>query len=261
MFDLTGKVVLVTGGNSGIGLGFARGVARAGADVVLWGRRADRNEAARAELDALGAGRVLAQEVDVADEARVDAAMEEALAAFGRLDGTFANAGLQLAKGAFTDVPSSAWRDELAVNLDGAYRTLRAAARHMRRRARDGDPGGSLVTCGSLSVVKGIPGIPAYSAAKGALAALTRALAVELGPDGIRVNMLLPGRIRTELGGRTQAEQDAREATMRERNPIRRMGRPSDFEGIAVYLMSDASSYHSGDVLVIDGALSVALAS
>jgi NAD(P)-dependent dehydrogenase (short-subunit alcohol dehydrogenase family) len=258
MFDLQGKVVLVTGGNSGIGLGFAHGVARAGADVVIWGRREAENSLAAEALRAHG-HRVLSQRVDVADSAQVDLAMQEAVVAVGRVDGVIANAGAQLFHGSILDLPDSSWEDELAVNQSGAMYTLRAAARHMVGRAEDGDPGGSLLLCGSLAVVSGLPGRPTYVASKGALASLTRAMAVELGEHGIRVNMVAPGRIETKLAGRSEAEQEARRATMQERNPIRRMGTPADLEGIAVYLMSGASEYHTGDLIVIDGGLSIAL--
>jgi NAD(P)-dependent dehydrogenase (short-subunit alcohol dehydrogenase family) len=258
-FDLTGKVALVTGANSGLGLGFATGIAKAGGDVVIWGRRADRNEQAAQELRSYG-GRVLAQTVDVSDEQQVNDGFAAALEEMGRIDGAVANAGIGTHYESFHEMPTEAYHELLAINLHGAVYTLRAAVRHMVARAEQGDPGGSLITCGSLTVVAGVPRIEHYAAAKGALMAITRSMAVEYGPYGIRANMVLPGRIATNLGGdRPGRDRDHRMLVMSERNPIRRYGTPADIEGITVYLMSDASAYHTGDMLTVDGGLAITL--
>jgi NAD(P)-dependent dehydrogenase (short-subunit alcohol dehydrogenase family) len=258
-FDLSGKVALVTGANSGLGLGFARGLAKAGADVVIWGRRAERNDQAAAELRSHGV-RVLTQTVDVADEQQVVSGIEVAVSEMGRLDCVIANAGKSSHYGSFLDTPTDAYHDLLATNLHGAVYTLREAARHMVTRAEEGDPGGSLIVCGSLTVVAGVPRIEHYSAAKGALMAVTRSMAVEFGSRGIRVNMILPGRIASNLGaGNPDLDHERRVRVMADRNPIPRYGRPEDLEGIAVYLMSDASAYHTGDMITIDGGLSITL--
>jgi NAD(P)-dependent dehydrogenase (short-subunit alcohol dehydrogenase family) len=258
-FDLTGKVALVTGANSGLGLGFATGIAKAGADVVIWGRRAERNAQAAGELRRHG-GRVLTQTVDVADERQVAAGVQAAVASMGRLDCVIANAGINSHYESFLDMPTTAYHQLLATNLHGAVYTLREGVRHMVARARAGDPGGSLITCGSLTVVAGVPRIEHYSAAKGALMAVTRSMAVEFGPEGVRVNMILPGRIESELGADSpDPERDRRRAVMKERNPIRRYGTPADLEGIVVYLCSDASAYHTGDMITVDGGLAVTL--
>ena len=255
-FDLSGKVALVTGANSGLGLGFARGVARAGADVAIWGRRQDRNEAVAAELRHMGV-RVLAQEVDVACETRVATAVAEVVEELGRIDCVVANAGMVTRPLSFLELSTSAFEELLAVNLHGAVFTLREGIRHFLARGEVGDGGGSLVVCGSLSVKAGVPRLEHYAAAKGALAAVTRSIAVEYGPHGIRANMVLPGRFHTELGGpRTEHPLAER---MTAANPIRRMGTLEDLEGIAVYLMSDASAYHTGDLITIDGGLSITL--
>jgi NAD(P)-dependent dehydrogenase (short-subunit alcohol dehydrogenase family) len=256
-FDLTGKVTLVTGANSGLGLGWATAVAQAGGDVVIWGRRTDANERAAAALREHG-GRVLAQAIDVSDEEQVVNGVAAALEEMGRIDGVVANAGISTVPPAFAELTSAMWHELLDVSLHGAYYTLRETVRHMVARADAGDPGGSLVTCGSLTATNGVPRIAHYSAAKGALAAMTRSLAVELGSRGIRANMVLPGRIATSLGDSTPEEKEQQV----ERSlviPIARMGRPEDCAGIVVYLLSDAASYHTGDLITVDGGLAVTL--
>jgi NAD(P)-dependent dehydrogenase (short-subunit alcohol dehydrogenase family) len=248
-FDLTGKVILVTGANSGLGLGWADAIARAGGDVVIWGRRTDRNEQAAERLRAHGR-RVLAQSVDVSDEQRVEVAMAEAIETFGRIDGVIANAGIQSRQPSFHELDTSDYHALLGVALHGTVYTLRAAVRHMMERGG----GGSLIACGSLTVVAGVPRIQHYAAAKAAMAGVVRGIAVEYGCHGIRANMVLPGRIETELGGGTSTD-DARFSVI----PIPRSGTPEDCGGIVVYLLSDASSYHTGDLTTVDGGLSITL--
>jgi NAD(P)-dependent dehydrogenase (short-subunit alcohol dehydrogenase family) len=252
MFDLTGKVVVATGGNSGIGLAFLTGCARQGADVVSWDRDAARHDEVLAELKQAGAGRTHAETVDVSDEAAVDAAFAATLAAMGRVDCVLANAGFNARAPSFPDMTSEAWHGLLAVNLHGAFYTLRAASRHMRERALAGDPGGSLVVTGSLSIFHGMQGMEHYAGAKGALAAMVKGLAVEMGPHGVRANMLTPGFI---LTGMTASRPEAKPhiERMAAITPLGRPGDLSDIEGPAAYLASDASKFHSGDNLVIDG--------
>jgi len=257
-FDLSGKTALVTGGNSGLGLGFATGVAKAGADVVIWGRRAERNEAAAEELRTHGV-RVLGQAVDVADEQQVTAALAEALEEVGKIDCVFANAGMSSRPPSFHEMSTETWHELMNTNLHGAFYTLRATVGHMVERSEAGDPGGSIVVCGSLLVHSGVPRLQHYGAAKGGLMAVTRSIAVEYGRYGIRANMIAPGYFESGLGGRDPDVVALRETQIRERNPIPRVGTPADLEGIAVYLMSDASAYHTGDVIVIDGGKLVSL--
>ena len=242
--------MLVTGANAGIGLGFARGIAGAGGDVVLWGRRHDKNEEAAEALRVHG-GRVLAQDVDVADQARVIEAMGEAVEAMGRLDGVIANAGLMKPERSFLDMTSEAWHGLLAVNQHGAYVVAREAARQMKRQFDAGDPGGSILFCASLSALTGSPGMQHYNASKGAMVALSRGIAVEAGRYGIRCNVVCPGYTTTETVDSTDDSPLGQHVARR--NPIGRFGRPEDFEGIGVYFMSDASRYHTGDTVVIDG--------
>lgn len=251
-WDMSGKIVLITGGNAGIGLGFARGIARAGGDIVIWGRRQDRNEVAAEALRSEFGVRVLAQEVDVADEGRVIEAFAEAVEQMGRIDGAIANAGLMMNQGCFTNMTSEAWHGLLSVNQHGAFYVAREAARHMRTRAEAGDPGGSILFCASLSAVTGSIGMQHYNAAKGAMASLARGIAVDMGKYGIRANTVCPGYTESETvkdGG----PESPLGSQIRERCPVPRFGTPEDFEGIGVYFMSECSRYHTGDIVKIDG--------
>jgi NAD(P)-dependent dehydrogenase (short-subunit alcohol dehydrogenase family) len=254
-FDLGGKVALVTGGNGGIGLGMAEGLAEAGASVVIWGSNAAKLAAAEAQLGKHG-GRVLAQSCDVAKEAAVEAAFAEALAKMGRIDACFANAGVSQKRAAFHELSTEEWRRVLGINLDGAFFTLRAAARHMVERAKSGDPGGRLVAISSTAAVHGAARAASYAAGKGALLAVMRALAVELARHGVTANSILPGWIETEM---TEAaiEDPKFSGNVLPRIPLRRWGRKEDFAGLAVYLASEASAYHTGDSFVVDGAYTI----
>jgi NAD(P)-dependent dehydrogenase (short-subunit alcohol dehydrogenase family) len=253
-FDLTGKVALVTGGNGGIGLGMARALAEAGADVAIWGTNPTKNAAAREALSRTGR-RVLALECDVGEEAAVEAAFAETLRVLGRVDGCFANAGTYGGgRTPFAEMPTAEWRRVMRVNLDGAFHTLRAAARHMI--ARGGGGGGSLVGTASLAAIEGAPRNEHYAATKGGLISMIRGLAVELARHGIRANAILPGWIDTDMTTRWLENDTFREKVL-PRVPVRRWGTGADFGGIAVYLMSDASAYHTGDSFLIDGGYSL----
>jgi NAD(P)-dependent dehydrogenase (short-subunit alcohol dehydrogenase family) len=251
IFDLTGKVALVTGANSGIGFAFASGLARAGADVVIWGRREQNNHAAERKLKEHGR-RVASRVVDVSSEDEVAEGVRAAVAEMGRLDCVVANAGIA-SQAPITEMTAEIYHKLLNVNQHGAFYTLREAAKHMVARAQAGDRGGSLIICGSGSIFQGVPTMAHYGMAKGALNSLAKALAAELGPHGIRANVIAPGFIVTEM---TQADPKLGAqiaALVAARAPLRRAGCPEDLEGAVVYLASDASSYHTGDTLVIDG--------
>jgi len=253
LFDLTGKKALVTGGNSGLGLGFARGLAKQGADLMLWARSEEKNRAAEADLRQYG-GEVLSRSMDVASEAAVVRHMQEAVETMGRLDCVIANAGISSHKPSILDLDSATYHQLLDINLHGVFYTLREAARHMVTRAKAGDPGGSIIVCGSLSVYLGVPGMAHYAAAKGAVASIMRTMAVELGQFGIRVNMVAPGYIKTDLGrDRVQTTQSAQDKHFAEHTPVPRVGYPEDFEAVTAYLASDGAAFHTGDVIVIDG--------
>jgi NAD(P)-dependent dehydrogenase (short-subunit alcohol dehydrogenase family) len=255
LFDLTGKVAIVTGGNSGIGLGMAEAMAAAGAAVALWGRNAEKNARAVERIKKAG-GRAEAMACDVSVAQSIAAAMEKTLKAFGRVDGCFANAGMGGGgRRSFLERPLEEWRKLLATNLDGAFLTLQAAARHMVERAGHGDAFGRLVVTSSLASVFGTARNEHYAASKAALNALAAALAVELARHGITANAILPGWIKSEMTKGVMANEKFVGNVM-PRIPMRRWGEPEDFGGIAVYLMSHASSYHTGDLFVIDGGYS-----
>lgn len=253
-FDLTGKVALVTGGNGGIGLGMAEGLAAAGAKVAVWGQNPEKNAKAEEALKAHGVD-VLVQKVDVADEAAIVAAVAEVLERFGRLDFCAANAGI--GGGApFEEMTTEKWRRVTTVNLDAVFWTFREAAKHMVARAKAGDPGGSLVVTSSTSAIHGAPRNQAYASTKGAVLSMVRGLAVEYARYGIRANSILPGWIATDMTAGLQAWDTFNEKAIG-RVPMRRWGEGDDFSGIAVYLASDASKFHTGDSFVIDGGYTI----
>ena len=252
-FDLDGKVALVTGGNSGIGLGMADALAAAGADVSIWGTNPDKNAAAVTKLAAHGR-RVQALVCDVADESAVERSFAETVKTFGRVDACFANAGVSGRSGgqSFTEMSTEEWRRVMSVNLDGAFFTLRAAVRHMTQRPG----GGSLVVTSSLAAISGQARGEHYAATKGALIAMMKALAVEFARQGVRANAILPGWIETAMTERALHWDKFVERVL-PRVPVRRWGVPEDFGAIAVYLTSDASAYHTGDTFVIDGGYAI----
>ena len=252
LFDLTGKVALVTGANSGLGFGFASSVAKCNGDVVIWSRRADKNEEAAKALLEMGAGRVFTQSVDVTSEEQVIAAMAEAVDEMGRIDGVVANAGFATME-PFHEMKTETYEALLAVSQHGGFFTIREGVKHMKARAEAGDPGGSIIVCGSLTNIFGHVGLAHYAAAKGAVAGMMRCIAVEYGNDGIRANMVAAGLMYTEILGGIPEDQLPYTDILRDQNPIPRWGYPDDLEGITAYLMSDCSSYHTGDLIVVDG--------
>lgn len=251
-FDLSGKTALITGGNSGIGLGMAEAVAAAGAEVSIWGTNPDKNKAAQETLEQYGP-KITNHLVDVSDSKAVDDAFAQVLNDHHRVDACFANAGIGGGGKLFIDNEDEDWRRVMSVNLDGAFYTLRAAARHMVKRAQDGDIGGRLIATSSLAAIAGQPRGQAYSGAKGALVSIMQSLAVELGRYKITANSILPGHIETPMTETHYATNQRFVDAIWPRLPIRRWGTGADFGGIAVYLMSDASQYHTGAQFVIDG--------
>lgn len=250
LFNLEGHVALITGGNGGIGLGMARGLAKAGASIAVWGRNTAKNAAAVAELRELGRD-AHAFGCDVASERDVARTMQETLARFGRVDSCFANAGVGR-QAAFAEMSLEDWTAVVDVNLVGAFLTFREAVRHMK--ARGG--GGKLIAVASVGSMHGMPRQAQYSASKAGVCALVRSLAVECARDGIQANTIIPGWIETEMTEAARAWDKLRD-TVVQRTPARRWGRPQDFEGIAVYLASKASDFHTGDTLCVDGGYSV----
>jgi NAD(P)-dependent dehydrogenase (short-subunit alcohol dehydrogenase family) len=244
LFDLHGHVTLVTGGNNGIGLGMARGLASAGAIVCIWGTNEERNATAVKELG----GDAQAMRIDVGDEQQVGEGMAAVVERFGQLDSCFANAGISAPRKPLIDTSLADFNAITRVDLDGAFVTLREAARQMIELGS----GGSLVATSSLAALMGQAGGYAYAASKGGLVAIVKALAVELARYEIRANALLPGW--TESGMTAPAFANEKfVGNVMPRIPIRRWGTGDDFAAVAVYLASPASSFHTGDSLLLDG--------
>lgn len=248
MFDLTGHVSLVTGGNGGLGLAMARGLAKAGATLAIWGRNDAKNAGAVAELAALG-GEVVAFAADVTDPEAVEAGMRATLARFGRVDSCFANAGGSGVRGPFTALSAADWQKTMDLNFSSVVATFQSATRHYM--ARGG--GGRLVATSSVAAVLGIPG-GGYSASKAAVSGLIRTLAIELAPAGIIANAILPGYIETEMS--LDTPQAFRDACYR-RAASGKIGTLEDMEGIAVFLAAPESSMITGQSIIMDGGHSI----
>ena len=252
LFDLSGKVALVTGGNGGIGLGMADAIAQGGASVAIWGTNPDKNAKALEQLRGHGI-EAEAWVCDVSDRSAVFDTTSKVLERFGRIDGCFANAGVS-GRGArsFLEIDPAEWARVMTINVDGVYNTYQAVLTHMVERAEAGDPGGRLACVSSLASVSGAARSEHYAASKGALNAMTFALAVEFARYGITANAILPGWIATDMTADAMANAKFAENAGK-RIPVRRWGEKEDFGGIAAYLMSDASAYHTGQLLQIDG--------
>lgn len=251
MIDLSGKTFIVTGGNGGIGLGMAEGIVLSGGSVVIWGRKEDKNVEAVAKLEELG-GRAKAFVCDVSDEAQVVETMAASVDVFGRLDGCFANAGRGGTGTAFVDTSLEAWRNVMAVNLDGVFLTLREAAKVLI----DQGEGGSLVAVSSTSAIHGAAGNEAYGAAKTAVNGLVRALAVALARHQIRVNSVLPGWTITELASGAYEWDVFRDATIK-RTPARRWADPAEFREVGAFLADPSQTFHTGQEVCVDGGYTV----
>ena len=254
LFDLGGKVSLVTGGSRGIGLAIAEGLAAHGSDVVIWDVDPSRNEEALERLAAYET-KVAAMHIDVTDELRVAQGVAAVVADFGRIDVLVANAGISNAVRSFLDLSVETFRDVTAVNMEGWFLTVREVLKHMKQRADDGDPGGSIIGQSSLQALHGSPGNEHYGATKGAVLAMVKGIAVEFGRYGIRANALMPGFIKTEMNKRNHDNVALFEKVIK-RMPIGRWGTPDDLVGLAVYLASDAARYHSGTAIELDGGYS-----
>ncbi len=249
-FDLTGKTALVTGGNGGIGLGMAEALAQSGADICIWGQNEEKNKAAVEKLTSYG-GRVAAFTCNVSDENQVEENFTRTVEALGKVDTCFANAGVGSFGTPFHKMDISEWRSVFAVNMEGVFFTFRSAIRHMLEW---GD-GGSLVVTSSLSAKYGMPKGEHYAATKAGVVAMVKGLAVEYARYGIRANAILPGWIETDMTS-PLFNIEKFEKNVIPRIPQRRWGIPADFGPIAVYFASDASTYHSGDAVTIDGGYS-----
>jgi NAD(P)-dependent dehydrogenase (short-subunit alcohol dehydrogenase family) len=255
LFDLTGQVGLVTGGNGGIGLGMAEGLAKQGASVVIWGRSAEKNAAAKEQLEKAG-GKVATAQIDVSDEAAVKAGVANIIAEFGRLDTAIANAGMSSSQRSVFDIPTEDFNRVLEVNINGVFFTLREAARHMVDRAENGDAGGALVGIASTAAIHGAARNEHYAASKGGVVTMCRAMAVEFARHKITVNSICPGWVRSEMSQSAQDNDKFNEKVI-SRVPMGGWADPESFSAIAAYLSSPASRFHTGDTIVIDGAYTI----
>jgi gluconate 5-dehydrogenase len=249
VFDLTGKIALVTGASRGLGANFAQTLARAGADVAITSRTLASLESTRAAVAALGR-RCLPVELDVRAEASIVRAVAAVEAHFGRIDILVNNAGCNIRKPAL-DVTWDDWNTVLDTNLRGPFFVARAVARGMTARG-----GGRIVNIGSVTSVAGYAGLGPYGASRGGIRQLTMSLAADWGPHGVTVNCLAPGWFKTAQNA-VMYEDAAWVRSLSERIPLRRPGALPDLDGALVFLASDASAYVTGQLLLVDGGISV----
>ncbi len=250
LFDLSGRVAVVTGGNGGIGLGMARGLARAGAAVAVAGRNQEKSAAAVAELEALGA-EAAAIPVEVTAEASCRAMVTAAVERFGRLDILINNAGTNIRKQP-QDYALEEWETVLSTNLTSAFICAQAAYPEMCKAG-----GGKIINIGSMLSIFGVAFAPAYAASKGGIVQLTKALATAWAKDNIQVNAVLPGWIDTELTRQARAQIDGLHERVEARTPAGHWGHPDDHAGIAVFLAARASDFVTGTAIPVDGGYSV----
>ena len=251
MFDLSGKVALITGGNGGIGLGMARGLAQAGATVVLAGRNAEKSAQAVADLMTQGAS-ADAVEADVMDEHQVARLFQEVMVRHGRLDILVNNAGATIRK-----MPEALslqeFRQVIDVNLTSTFLCCRAAHALMKVGG-----GGKIINIGSMLSLLGMPLTAAYGASKGGVVQFTRSIATAWAADNIKANAVLPGWIDTELTQGARQQVPGLYEKVLARTPVGRWGVPADLAGIAVFLASSASDFVTGTAIPVDGGYSIA---
>jgi 2-dehydro-3-deoxy-D-gluconate 5-dehydrogenase len=250
LFDLSGRVAIVTGGNGGIGLGMARGLAEAGASVVVAARDAEKSAAAVAELEAFDA-QCLAVSVDVTTKDSCRAMVSATVERFGRLDVLVNNAGVNVRKQP-EDYTSEEWQWVLDTNLTGAFLCTQAAYPEMVAAG-----GGKIINIGSMMSIFGAAFAAPYAASKGGIVQLTKALATAWAKDNIQVNAVLPGWIDTDLTRRARADIEGLHERVEARTPAGRWGRPEDHAGIAVFLAGPGSDFVTGTAIPVDGGYSV----
>jgi gluconate 5-dehydrogenase len=251
LFDLTGRVALVTGAYRGLGFGIARGLAEAGATVILNGRKPD--ELAKSAKTLTDAGlRADVAAFDITDRDAIRAGVEAAIARHGAIDILVNNAGIQR-RGPLVDFPQQEWDEIIATNLTAPFAMSQAVLPGMIARKR-----GKIIHIASLMSELARPTVVPYTAAKGGVRQLTRGMAVELAPHGIQVNAIAPGYFATEMN-RALIDNTEFNAWVCKRTPAGRWGQPDELAGLAIFLSSSASDYMTGQMLVIDGGMSVAL--
>jgi 2-deoxy-D-gluconate 3-dehydrogenase len=248
-FDLKGKAALVTGGNGGIGLGMAKGLAQAGASIAVAGRDDKKNASAIAALKSFGVT-AIAVKVDLQDETSTRAMVEEAAQKLGRLDILVNNAGISIRK-APQDYTLAEWHQVMDTNLTSAFVASQAAYPHLKRAGR-----GKVVNIGSMMSIFGGGYLAPYGASKGAIVQLTRSLASAWAKDNIQVNAVLPGWIDTALTRRAREELEGLDERVLSRTPAGRWGEPADLAGVAVFLCSAASDFVTGTAIPVDGGYS-----
>ena len=252
LFDLRGKAAIVTGGNGGIGLGIACGLAQAGADVAIAARNVDKSQAAASQVEHFGV-RSIALRVDVTDQQQVQRMVEQTQDAFGGVDILVANAGTSVRR-----VPESLtldeWRLVVEANLTGVFACCQAVYPELKRRG-----GGKIVTIGSMASLFGMGYSAAYAASKGGVVQLTRSLAMAWAADNIQVNSILPGWIDTDLTRAARESVAGLNDNVLRRTPAGRWGEPADLVGSAVFLCSRASDFVTGIALPVDGGFSSAI--
>ncbi|UXI00488.1 SDR family NAD(P)-dependent oxidoreductase [Photobacterium sp. TY1-4] len=248
MFDLTGKTIVVTGSCRGIGLAIARALHGQGANVVITARKPAKYPDVLAVF-AAAPERVRLVPCDITSPESVAALFESALAWQGTLYGCVANAGSRGSGQAVCDMDWDAWQAHVGANLHGTFATLQHAAKHLCRQGK----GGRLMAISSLSAVKGTAGFADYGAGKAAITSLCRSLALELAASAITVNSVLPGWVETEMNRDVLADRRQYESIRRLRIPLGRWATPEEIAPLAVYLMSEESRYHTGDVITVDG--------
>ena len=249
LLDLSGRVAIVTGGNSGIGLGMAKGLAAAGATLVIAGRNALKNAAAAQSLQALGA-QVLAVEADVTQVSDCRALVQATQERFGRLDILFNNAGSNIRKPP-QDYTLEEWKTILDTNLTSAFLCSQAAYPALLKAG-----GGKIINTGSMTSIFGAGFAAPYSASKGAIVQLSKSLASAWAKDNIQVNAILPGWIDTDLTQQARKDLPGLHERVLARTPAARWGVPDDFAGIAVFLASRASDFVTGTAIPVDGGYS-----
>ena len=246
-FDLTNRVALVTGASRGLGLTFARALARAGADVAITSRTLASLNTTQGEIESIGR-RAVPVELDVRDESSIRRAVDAAHSAFGKIDILVNNAGCNVRKRA-VDITWDDWNLVVDTNLRGAFFVAQAVARYMIPRRS-----GRIINIGSVTSVFGFAGLGPYCASRGGIKQLTMSLADDWGPSGITVNCLAPGWFKTEQNKILYDDKEWVEYLV-DRIPLRRTGSPEDLEGAVVFLASDASAYFTGQTLLVDGGI------